>query len=832
MSLPVRRLSQQAKLEVVDSAGRADTVAKPLAISRNQVTRSTPGVYACEQPLGGQQGDTPGCVKTFAFGIVDVNSRGAADQCFQIEARVRDVFIRDGQGAASGGGDQIFRPLRDFMDYKATIEGPVALNGLPVPVPRDVKTEYDSGKETISLGSKPILLPRPGGGTFKVADIPLDLKIEPKKTRDYPGGVFTLVSKKIEGDLKGWGGLPRGGAVELLLINKASIAKVALKLPNVFTLANRRAVEGWAAARASNTDGFKFDGMKLGPVDAFLGPVIVSNLQFQYSRSSEVWSGGADIQLLPAGVTIRAAPPPPDYGFGLRRGAFDHAGGGVRFDVPPRPQLFPGVGLVEIGGAIGINPLRFTGRLAIDAGGIVTIDSSAFMAFASPENPYDFPAEYAPPGLEFLGGRRLDSYAFALGGTAGLTVPKLGSVPLLNSYVFYQYPDYLELAGKFEFAPFGDKFKIKGEVGGFVEVLSQLFNLEGQVEACVDIDIFDACLGVGAVVSSKGIAFCTIVPVPLSPLGPTVPVPAGLGYHWGQGFPPDIMVFSCDREPYRQARPSASQAGARSFTIAPGAPSAKLRIAGQGAPPKVVVTGPKGERYALPYVDAASANPNALGLSISETATLEVFLKSPSPGRWTVTPQDGSAPIAGVSVARGLAEARVRGRVRGRGRTRTLTYSARAARGQRIRFVERGARTLATIGRATGAKGRIRFRPAAGRRGRRSIVALVDRGGVTTQVIRVATYAAPSDARPARPRGLRVRRRGTRLVARWRRVAGASGYAVTVTARAAPPVMRVTRRPRLRLGGLSARSPVTVRVAAMAVGNRPGPAARRRVGRR
>jgi hypothetical protein len=828
VSLPILKAGNyKPNLRVTDSAGRTATVAQELSVGRNQQTRSTPGTYACEQPLGGNQADTPGCVKTFSFGIVEVNSRGAADQCFEITRRVREALFRN---VANGSGD-IFRPLRDFMYYHAKIKGPVALNGLPIPVPANVETEYDSGNGTISLGTRAVILPRPGGGTFKVADIPLEKKIEPKRTRDYPGGVFTLFSQKVEGDLKGWGGLKRGAGVELLLTNKASIAKVSLKLPNVFTLANRGAVEAWAAVRASNTDGFEFDGMKLGPVDAFMGPVIVSNLQFTYSRSADVWSGGADIQLLPAGVVIRASPPPPDYGFGLRGGAFDHAGGGVKFEVPPRPQLFPGIGLVEIGGAVGVNPLRFTGRLAIDAGGIVTIDGSAFMAFASPDRPYDFPEEYAPPGLEFLAGRHLDSYAFALGGTAGFTVPKLGKFDLVNSYVFYQYPGYVEFAGSAKLDPFGDRLKIEGGISGWADVEKRLFNLEGQIQACVDVDIFDACLGVGAVVSSRGIAFCTLVPLPLTPFGPTVPVPAGVGYRWGQGFPPDIMVFSCDRGPYSEAKPAASQ-NRTSFTVPGGLPSASVRVRGRGGPPKLVLHGPDGDAVAVPQTDPATADPDVIALSVDETDTTEVFLRNPAAGRWTVTTQDGSPGIASIRTAAGLRDPRVRARVTGSGRTRTLRYSIDRAPGQRVTFIEQGARTYSVIGTVSDRRGRLRFTPAEGRRGRRQIKAVVERNGVATKVLVVARYAAPADARPARPHRLRVRRRGGRIVVRWRRVAGVRSYAVTVRPRGAPAVMRITRRRSIRIGGIAPRARGSVVVAGLDVNNRPGRSARARIPRR
>jgi PKD repeat protein len=805
--------TQTVALTVTDSAGLSATVKQTVSVARANVNVVGRAVYDCERPLGGNQPDRPGCVKTFAFGYLEVNGRGGADQCFEIEGRPRER-LRPARVAQKV-------KLKDALDYKARIDGPVALNGLPIPVPKGVKSEYDSGKDTIGIGTFPILVPSPDGGEqIKLADVPLEKKIEFSRTRDYPDGVATLFSAQLKPNLKGWGGLKRAQGVEVLLLRRASIVKLAVNLPNVFTIANQKSVEAWAAVRATNADGFTFDGMRLGPVDAFLGPVIVSNIQFTYNRSAETWSGGADIQLLPAGVTIKAAP--PVYGLGLRRGAFDYAGFGAKFEIPP--QLFPGIGLREIGGAVGIRPLRFTGRLAINAAKVVTIDGTAFMAFASPEQPYTFTSEMAPPGLGALAGRRMDSYTIALGGTASLAVPRLGEFPLVESYVFYAYPDYVEFGGKAELKVLGDRFKVKGQVDGFADVGSELFNLEGQVEACLDLELFDACPSVGAVVSSKGIGFCTIVPIPVTPFGPVIPVPAGVGYKWGDAWPPDVMVFSCDRGPYRESKPSAAaaQAGTRTFTVPRGAPSASVRISGSGGPPSVVLSGPRGERIALPQTDPSTANPGAVSMAIPETSTTQVFLKDPSPGRWTVT----GSTVSGVASAAGLPVPRVRARVIGRGHRRTLVYSG-ARRG--IAFVERGARTSSPIGRARGARGRIRFAPADGSRGRREIVALIERNGVTTQSATVARYAAPGPARPARPRGLRVKRRRDTLTVSWK--GSGRGFAVTVDPRVGPTILKVTRGHRVRIRGLSRRARGTVRVGALGPGTRTGPQARRAIPR-
>jgi hypothetical protein len=236
----------------------------------------------------------------------------------------------------------------------------------------------------------------------------------------------------------------------------------------------------------------------------------------------------------------------------------------------------------------------------------------------------------------------------------------------------------------------------------------------------------------------------------------------------------------------------------------------------------VLLSGPRGERIALPQNDPATANPAAVSMAIPETSTTQVFLREPSPGRWTVTAQTGSPAIAGVASAAGLPAPRVRARVIGRGARRTLVYSG-ARRG--IAFVERGARTGSVLGRARGARGRIRFTPADGSRGRREIVALIERGGVATQSVTVARYGAPGPRRPGRPRGLRVTRRGETLLVSWK--GAARGFAVTVKPRGAPAILRVTRGHRVRIPGIARRTRGTVLVGGLGTGTRTGPQARR-----
>ena len=776
---------------MTDSLGRTSTTKQTVLVPSALINRVGRPVSTCERPASGNRGggenqsDSKDCVKTFSFGIVEVNSRGTSDQCFQVVAREHQHRALQSRASAAPKGS-----LGVLVDYHARIAGPVALNGLPVNVPKSVVTNYDSGDQTISLGTFPIQFTLPGGQLVHVADIDLTTKVVPVRGRFKLGG-----AKVASPGLKDYGGLKLGGGAEFdLLSGGTSETRISLKLPNFFNAGVGKEAEGQVTLRASNVGGFDFEGTQIKVPVVFLGPIQLSDLYFNYKRKDQVWEGGANIQLTPFLPQIKASPPPADYGFGMRMGKFDHAGVGVAFLYPPRPQLFPGVGLKELGVAIGINPTRLTGRLAVDFGSFLAVDGTAFVALASPDRPYDFPEEFAPPGLEFLAGRRLDSFSIAVGGDFKLNVPRLGDLKLATAHVFYAAPDYVEFGGGFTF-DLGKRLKVKGGVDGFAEIARGKFNLEGKVDVCVDIDVLDFCKGVSAVVSSKGIGFCTIVPVPLPPpFGPRIPVTAGLGYKWGQSTP-DLMIFTCDHSPYREVRSSARSAqAARGFTLGAGLPSAMVRVVGQGGAPNLVLSGPHGQRITIPQTDQAHPSPDVFDLRIADQNTTLVALRKPSAGRWTVAAQPGSPAISSVAAADGLADPSVHASVSGRAGRRTLAYRIKPASGQSVTFAERGTRTYRVIGKASGARGRIRFAPAAGRRGSRTVLAIVERNGVPTTTLKVAQYVASSPARPARPRGLRIRRRAGALVVSWRPVPGAVQYLVNVRLSYGRQILRVTRQ--------------------------------------
>jgi hypothetical protein len=793
MAHPFRKTgTYQVALTITDSIGQQATKVSPLTVGTTDIVPKLkdPYIFACVDPPEGQQADRPGCVKSFGFGIVDVNSRGGATDCFEIVARINPGIFAP---RAAPGGEQVSPKV--LQVYNASIGGPVAINGIYLPIPKGVKTAYDSYESTIGLkGADSISLQI---GPIPTQKIPLvSLKVTPDKH-----GVFHVINVDESANApKFLGGLPIRGALSVDLIRHASKVKIGLGLPSMFSFQGNKAAQGDAYLISDNATGAHFDGLGLLIPEVFVGPLYVTNLSFKYIKSENVWSGGAKVTLPGSPISIDASSPPPDFGFGLKNGKFDHAGFGVVFEPPARPDLFPpfhSVLLTHIGAAIGLNPLRLTGTIGLSSAEVVDEDGVLFGAFASSTTPYEFPDDVGEQ-LAPLAGRKLETFSLAIGGTASLHVPVLGVLPLLNSYGLYEYPDYFEFGGGFSF---GISFlQIDGGVKGFVFASQKLFNLEGGLKACLrNIEIgfkfvsvkVSPCLNVGAVISSKGLGFCGIVPVPFPVFG-VIPVTVGAGYHWGDSIP-HLMLFTCDYGPYKEVSPKARAAAdaARAVDLPAGLPAAMIRVRGDGGPPEVTVTDPKG--------NDAGGSEDTLIVGGSDANTTLVALRRPAAGRWTIAAKDGSPPITDVASANGLPKLAIKARVRKQGLRRVLAYRVTGGGGRTIRFAERGSRGARVIGIARGPSGTIAFMPAPGRGGKRSILALVEGAAGPGQTVSVTSYSAPAPRRPGRPARVHVVRRKGTIRVTWRRVRGISRYEVLVELADGDKLFRVARRNRIKL---------------------------------
>jgi uncharacterized delta-60 repeat protein len=768
----------QVKLTVTSDAGqRATNVAyvtgsklksgfKPVLLNQHP--------FSCENPAAGNQANSASCVKSFGFGILDVNSRGSGD-CFEL-ASVAEI--------------------NKAGYFTGKVKGPVAINGLYVPVPESVKTEYDSNGNVAAADLSQVSV---RVGPFLTKTIPLKFKVTPNKE-----GVYHLINVEPAANTpKFLGDLPISGSFAIDLIKHASRVKVGLGLPSPFSFGGKRTASGQVNLISDNVNGLHYDGLAVTIPEVWLGPIFVSGLHFEYTKSTDSWAGAAKVTLPGSGLAIDASGPPsqpPDFGFGIKRGKFDHAGFAVNFLPPTQPDLFPPFHtalLSHIGASIGVNPLRLTGTIGISAANLVEEDGALFGVFASAGEKYSLP-ENVGPELAPLANRTFDRFSLAIGGTAKVKVPILGEVPLLKAYGLYEYPDYFEFGGGFEF---GIGFlTLKGGVNGFVYPSSGEFNLAAGLEACarkikIGYKIFKVevspCLKVGGVVSSKGIAVCGVVPIPFPVVG-AIPVTIGAGYTWGGKV--SLMLFSCDYSGYEAkstlARVAGAPAGAASVTLEKGLPAAMIRLVGAGGAPQVSVTDPQGNDI--------SQSSDAMTVEGTEPDTTLVALRNPLPGGYTITPQPGSPAIASVATAKGLPALGLKARVTGAGRNRALRYSFAGAQGRAVTFVEQGSGVNRVLGSAKGPRGTLRFKPPAAARGPRTIVALVEEGGVTASEAKAASYTA-SATRPARPRFVSGRRHQGKISVTWARVSGASRYEVLLKLADGSQTFRVVRGTRVTL---------------------------------
>ncbi|HEY1595163.1 MAG TPA: LamG domain-containing protein [Thermoleophilaceae bacterium] len=819
---------------VTDNFGRAVATKTTVTLGSKAINTFSrmSSIYMCDTPAPASsftnQPSRADCIKSFHFAIVDVNARGGANQCFTVDGRFNLAAMNKAFAPKASAATTIltgYIPPRG-IDLRASISGPVAINGLPVPLPSSVTSRYDGGTFEIAAGIAPLVFQLPTGGQVRAqANLSLVVRVL--------GGKFPLAPLKASGTAS-FAGLKLGGGVDVTWIDSASLVNVWVKLPNFLSDTDNQPLQGAIRLKTSNQGGFELTDADISVPSAMIGPLGVHNLFFKYTAQpgGDLLQSGANFDF-PGGAKIDAAPPPAGHGIGFRGGNFDYAGLG--FDFPePRPEIFPGVELKHIDGTFANNPVRFTGGIGVTAAGILDIDGSLFMAFANSGQPYTFPAGQAPPGLKFIEGKRIDSFSVAIGGQSYLLVPVLHRVPLADAHIYYSYPDYFELGGDFHYS--AGLLSADGNVDGWAAVGAGRFNLEGRLDTCAGFDVrvpiagrisLHVCEFVSGIVSSRGIGACLGVRLPI-----VKEVSVGLGYRWGDTLP-DVYLFSCGLSKYREVKPAGAgtaQAGARSFTLPKGLPSAQVRVLGQSGVPAVTITEPGGDKIVIPTDESVPpTGKDFVDMPQAETNTSYIALSKPKAGRYTVTASPGSPAIRGVAVANGLRTPKVRARVTGHAHNRVLHYSTARVAGQSVTFVEQGSQTYRVLGRARGAHGTLRFSPGDGPKGSRKIVALVEQNGVTRYTLNVARFTAPSPSAPGRPKRLRVKRGPKKLVITWRRVGSARQYGVTLQLRNGQRFFRLTRKPHVSLPAVPAGTRATVRVRGLSATGQAGPVATKRI---
>jgi hypothetical protein len=793
-----------ANLRVTDSSGVTTSVTKQFVVSaapgggttapivqRGRARKATaPGlrqVFICSPGPNDHPGDVTaqggppaGCATEVQFGLADavgcLNPITTPAEWPLAEQKIIRRLARFGRCLRCGAASRASLPSVSLVSLEQTLMAtqdpyfstqPVRINGIDLYpnngasillVPN--QNYVISSDATMKLGGVPLksgliilYVPQGVGGANKV------------HIDDY---TLSEQAKRI-----GIGDFPFDGSIGLDFVYHRAQLPVNVTLPNVFTGGSGEPIHGAVTLATDNSQGLFLDAVHVDVPQAFLGVLEVDDLFFDYQRQGNIWTGGADFVFPGLSLKLHARPPPPDNGFGLKGGSFDHAGATLFFTAPAYPtglETFPGLFLKHIGFAIGLNPTRFSGNVGLNVVGLADIDGALSLVFASQDASYVFPTD-AGAGLGPIAGRRVTTPSLAVGGDVSIDVPVLGSVgPLGEAYLLYEFPDYVELGAKFGYNLAG-VFSIDGHINGFIQASKRNFNLEGGVQACVK---YLGCTGVTGLVSSNGIAACWSQSVLIGHIS------VGVGYHWGDSFP-DIYLWGCDVTPYRAVASAVPGPGPQSFALPAGLPFAMVRMRGTTDAPKVTLAGPNGERLTTPNGTNTSFDPRFALLRQPETKTTYIGINHPAAGNWTVTTQDGSVPITELSSAAGLAPTEIRARVLPSGAARILVYQVKPEPGQDISFVEHGPATWRVIGHATGPSGRVRFTPGTGPAGARKIVAVVSHNGIVTKQLEVGSFRAAAAPRPARPAGVRVARHGQNLSINWARTSHAFRYAVNLT---------------------------------------------------
>jgi hypothetical protein len=271
----------------------------------------------------------------------------------------------------------------------------------------------------------------------------------------------------------------------------------------------------------------------------------------------------------------------------------------------------------------------------------------------------------------------------------------------------------------------------------------------------------------------------------------------GAGYKWGSGRI-DPMGSSCDVGPYRAQKAAVTAAAGTLGKVKINlVQAAILRFKGRGAPPKVELTGPRGDRIMADNAGTFVPGEYLFSQDPSDNSTL-VDIVAPPPGEWTVRALPGSAPIMDVQQATAEPPASATGAVIGAGVDRTLDYVSERKPGEEIQFVERAsdggehvigmaaAHTCDDISIEPALPdqpahpdcGKIEFHPGTGPAGARKIVGVLMRNGEPVQEIEVATYDAPAEQELAAPQQVNIMRKpGAEAVAiQWTKVDGADTY--------------------------------------------------------
>lgn len=662
-----------------------------------------------------------------------------------------------------------------------TTTTPFLLNGLTVD-PKGKPATVDTAKRTVST---------PAGAS--VAFGPVQLLKGALEWTLPASGSFTP-PQQLDLDKAGFGanllGLDVVGDATLTLTDGRTKLATFLKLPAPFS-----GVSGALDLTGDNFSGLKLDGLVAKADSLGFG---FEDLELKYTSDPPTWTGSMAFRpsVLPAdgggdrfSATIRVV-----------NGSLEFVKVDGQFAAPGKALYPPLVFLRYAGLELTTDPLTITGKtvLAGGPGGIVSV-GRAFDDFGKVtvrlSDPFSISAEGPVYVLGFNVGGGFFSYTYPGDITFGANA-KLGSCSVAGA---------------------------EAAIKGYIHVGSAFaMNAEGMAKVCAAGDLSAEA---NAVVSSKGIAACASFTLP--------PISAGAGHKWGEDGV-DIMPLDCDTEPYSVAQGAARAAqagpgGARTFTVGGGLKQLNVALTGDAGVPQVTLTGPGGVTYAGAPSGGSVKSATHLAVGEAERRRQTFLIARPAAGTWTVQPAAGSPGVAKVELARDAEPLKVAGRVTAlRGGTRELRWTVASRGRQTVTLYEEGDGVLRALGRAAGAAGVVRWKPAVLRGGRRRVTAIVEQGGLPQDRVVLGTYDVPRPPRPGVARKLRASHTRGALVVRWTPARGAAAQDVRVRLSSGlAQVLRVGGRTRsVRIPDVLGTVTGSVTVVALRADGKPGRTAR------
>jgi hypothetical protein len=245
--------------------------------------------------------------------------------------------------------------------------------------------------------------------------------------------------------------------------------------------------------------------------------------------------------------------------------------------------------------------------------------------------------------------------------------------------------------------------------------------------------------------------------------------------------PPTAVIGSSAELHYPDGRVAHITAGSDEMTVKAHTRGLVWKLQGSGAPPQVTISGPGGVSLATSTDGTPVKTSDALVLQDPTADATYVILAAPKAGHWIISPV-GSSTISSISTAGILPPPHVTASVTGKGLARELHYTLTPIKGQSVRFLEHKGTFTHVIATVTKDRGVVKFTPADGPTGRRTILAQVLQGISIRKQLTVAHYTTPPHLGPQRPLHLVASHRRKRLYISWRSGGGSSEYLVDVKA--------------------------------------------------